>query len=236
MLKKIIFAISIIFLWTTGAAQQLFAQAEPLTYDRINFSVSAQQEVENDTINASLYVQREGNEAGKLADEVNAEITWAVELAKKSPAVKVQTMGYQTFPVYSKTRLSGWRVRQSISLETDDSSELSTLLGTLQSRLAIQSIYYSISHARRQKVEKQLIEEALAGFTERAKLVAAQLNRSDYRIVNLNISTQDQSQPRYRTNAPMMMAEKASVSPPSLEAGEQSLSVVVHGTIELQVK
>ena len=103
---------------STGIAQpeRVLAQ-QTLSYDRVNFSVSVNEEVENDTTTAVLYVQREGSEAGRLAGEVNKEINWALERAKEVPALKVQSEDYQTFPVYAKQTLTGWRVRQSISLE-----------------------------------------------------------------------------------------------------------------------
>lgn len=235
MLRKIIFAFLIINLWSACSGPQSFAAEQPLTYDRINFSVSVQEEVENDTVTAIVYVQREGSETGKLADEVNKEISWAVERAKEVPSVKVQTMDYQTFPVYSQQTLTGWRVRQSISMETEDAAALSELLGRLQQRLAIQAISYSISHERRQNVEQKLISEVLARFTQRAELVTSQLKRSDYRIVSLDINTGGGPEPHFRSSPQMLMAER-SVTPPALESGTQTLTVSVYGTIELQVQ
>jgi len=230
MLKKIVFVLMLMTLPSLSFAE------EPLTYDRINFSVTAQQEVENDTITAVLYAQREGSEADRLAAEVNKEITWAVERAKEVPVIKVESKDYRTLPIYAKQTLTGWRVRQSISLETQDAAALSTLLGQLQKRLAIQSIDYSISPDRRQTVEKQLIAEALSRFTERAKMITAQLNRPVFRIVNLDINAGGGHPVRPMARAPMMMAAEAPVSPPTLESGTNTLTVTAQGTIELQVR
>lgn len=209
---------------------------QPLTYDRVNFSVSANEEVKNDTVTAVLYAQREGSDSSSLAETVNKDITWAIEMARKVPAIKVQSKDYQTFPLYSKQTLTGWRVRQSISLETRDTKALSELLGQLQQRIAIQSISYSISPERRQEVEKQLISEALSQFKERADMVTKQLNRPDYRIVNLDINTGNGSPVYPMARGAMMMDEKASVSPPTLETGTNMLTVTVNGTIELKIQ
>lgn len=230
MLKKIVFGFMIMILPSLCGAEQ------PLTYDRVNFSVSVNEEVENDTVTAVLYAQREGSGAGALADMVNKDITWAVELAKKAPALKVQSGGYQTFPVYSKQTLTGWRVRQSIVLETRDPAALSELLGQLQQRIAIQSIAYSISPERRQAVEKQLISAALARFQERAEMITGQFKRPDFRIVNLDINTGGGPPVRPMGRGAMMMAAEAAPSPPTLEAGTDMVTVTVHGTIELQVR
>jgi len=230
MLKKILLVLMIMALPSISSAEQ------PLTYDRVNFSVSVTREVENDTVAAILYAQLEGSEARGLADKVNKDIAWAVELVKKAPNLKVQTEGYQTLPVYSKQRLSGWRVRQSMTLETQDPAALSELLGQLQQRLAIQSITYSISPKCRQTVEKQLVSEALTRFQERAAMVTEQFKRPDYRIVNLDINTGGGPPVYPMARNSMMMAAEASVSPPSLETGTDIVTVTVNGTIELQIR
>ena len=88
------------------------ADDTPLTYDRVQLSGSATSEVANDTLVAVLYVQREGQSAAPLAAEVNAAIAWGLEQARKAEGVKLQTLGYQTQPVYQNNRISGWRVRR----------------------------------------------------------------------------------------------------------------------------
>ena len=230
MFKKFMMVLIILSLPSIGSAKQ------PLTYDRVNFSVSVNEEVENDTVTAILYAQREGSDSGTLDDSVNKDITWAIELVKEVPDIKVQTRDYQTNPIYSKQTLTGWRVRQSISLETKEIKTLSGLLGKLQERIAIQSISYSISPERRQTVEDQLITEALSQFKSRANLVTRELNRPVYRIVNLDINTGNVPPAYPMARGAMMMAEKASVSPPALEAGTNTITVTVNGTIELQVQ
>ena len=230
MFKKFMMVLIILSLPSIGSAKQ------PLTYDRVNFSVSVNEEVENDTVTAILYAQREGSDSGTLDDSVNKDITWAIEHVKEVPDIKVQTRDYQTNPIYSKQTLTGWRVRQSISLETKEIKTLSGLLGKLQERIAIQSISYSISPERRQTVEDQLITEALSQFKSRANLVTRELNRPVYRIVNLDINTGNVPPAYPMARGAMMMAEKASVSPPALEAGTNTITVTVNGTIELQVQ
>ena len=236
MLKKIIYILLLMALPSVSMAQKDLLAQQPLTYDRINFSVSVNEEVQNDTLTAVLYAQREGSEAVGLADQVNKDITWAMEQIKEVPAIAVESQDYQTMPIYSKQTLTGWRVRQSISLESRDTTAMSTMLGRLQQRLAIQSIDYSISPEKRQIVEKGLIAEALTRFTERARMVTDQLNRPDFRIVNMDINTGGESPVRPMLRTTMMRAEEVSVSPPSLEAGTNAMTVTVHGTIELQVR
>ncbi len=125
-------------------ATPAIAHDAPPTYDRINFQVSATREVENDTLVATMYSERNGQQPSAMADEVNQIISWAVDLARKESAIKVQTLNYQQNPVYKNQTVSGWRVRQSIRLESADVTALSTLVGELQKRLAVASLRYLV--------------------------------------------------------------------------------------------
>ena len=210
----------------------LFAGETPPTYDRIDFSVSAGREVENDTLVAVLYAQREGNDTSRLADEVNRLITAAVRTAKQHPEVKVQTPAYRTSPIYSKEHISGWRVYQSIRLESTDAGAVSRLIGTLQKTLGLESVSYTLSPKSREQTETQLVREGIAAFKQRAQLISTEMGRSGYRLVQMAVNTSGIS-PR-----PFLMRETksmTSLSPaPALEAGTQRVEVTINGTIELQ--
>jgi predicted secreted protein len=204
------------------------------SYDRVQLSANASMQVENDTLSAQLYVQREGSELAQLADDVNLRISQAVERVKKLEGIELQTQGYQTYPVHQQQRMTGWRVRQNIRIESQDGAKLSQLLGELQPSLALESLQYNISPAKRDAAEEQLIGEAISTFQKRAALVTKQLGRSDYRLVEMNISTSGEPVQPVRMRAGVMAME-AAVAPPSLEAGSQTIRVDINGAIELQL-
>lgn len=216
-------------------AGPLIAGDAPIRYDQINLSAQASMEVDNDTLIAVLYAQQEGNDLGALSDQVNRQIRQAVEQAKQEQDVTLQTLGYQTSPIYQQQRLSGWRVRQSIRLESRQSGHLSQLLSRLQPTLALDTMSYAVSTERRQSVEEQLIEQAIDAFQKRAELVTARLGRKAYRLVEMSINTSGQSPQPMRMRASLMSMENA-VAAPSLEAGTQTLRVDINGRIELQLQ
>ncbi len=208
-----------------------WADDRPLTYDRINLSVSAGQEVDNDTLVSVLYAQEEGNDPSLLSQKVNQVVASAVDKAKRSPAIKVQTLDYNTSPIYRNKVLSGWRVRQSIRLESGNAAELSQLIGDLQQQLGVSSISYAISPERKQESETKLITQAIAAFRKRAQMITQEMGRSGYRLVNMNVNTSGIA-PRPR---PMRaMAMQADAAPPTLEAGSRRVEVNINGTIELK--
>lgn len=62
--KSIFFALPFLF-------SGILLADQPLTYDRINLSVSAGTEVENDMLVCVMYAQAEGNDASQLSQEIN---------------------------------------------------------------------------------------------------------------------------------------------------------------------
>ncbi|WP_260294318.1 SIMPL domain-containing protein [Sedimenticola hydrogenitrophicus] len=218
-----------LLLLLTLSTGQLLAD-EPPTYDRINLTVSAAEEVDNDTLSATLFVQHEGSDPAELGARVNRTMRQAVETAKQQPGIKVQTLDYQTSPVYRSNTLSGWRVRQSLRLEGRDAAAISELMGKLQPALGIGGISYGISPQRREQIEERLIRQALQRFRTRAELISQAMGHNRYRLVQMNIS-QDGAGPRpYPLQAMTLRAETA----PTLEAGSQRLEVQINGTIELR--
>jgi predicted secreted protein len=208
---------------------------ENKTYDQVNLSAKASMEVENDTLIAILYAQKEGNDLSALTNSVNQQISTALEKAKQTDGIKVQTLGYQTSPIYQQKRLSGWRVKQSLRLESRHSQRLSELVSQLQASLALDSISYAVSDQRQKEIEEKLIGEAIGEFQHRAKMVTIKLGHKTYRLVDLTINTGDQPIRPKRMRASMMSMERA-VSAPALEAGTQTMQVSVNGRIELQIE
>jgi predicted secreted protein len=218
-----------------GFAPWAAAKDAQQSYDQINLSASASSEVDNDILTATLYYQKEGSDTAALSDEVNKNIAAAVKQAKQATGVKVQTLAYRSDPVYRQEKLWGWRVRQSIRLESNDVASLGALIGRLQANLALESIGYAISPEKQKAAEEKLIVEALDAFQKRAELVTRQLGRSKYRLVQVNVNTSDAPVRPVMMRASGMMAMEAASAPPALEAGTRSVQVTVNGTIELQL-
>lgn len=209
--------------------------AEETNYDRISFAVSAEKEVENDVLTATLFASQTGQNTAELSDTVNKDISWAMDIAQQEDKIESRTLGYTTNPVYKNGRVDGWQVRQNIELKSKDSKALSGMLGQLQQKLRVQSIAYSISTEVRQSTEETLISEALASFKNRAAQVQANMERSEYRVVQLDIQTDGSfPQPMFRSaRAEGMMMSGAAPAAPDLEAGKQKVKVSVNAQIEL---
>jgi len=216
-----------------GGAMLTAAAQESIFYDQISLTATAEREIDNDELVAVVYAQAQAERQVQAADQVNTDIRWALERAESTRGVSAQTLQYNSFPVYSDNRrIIGWQARQSLRLESRDSDRLGELVGDLQSRVAVESISYQVSREAREAADDELIAEALATFNRRAQLVAEELGRPGFRIVRLDINTGARmpSPIAYR-NAMADTLEAAAA--PALEAGTQTVSVSVVGTVEL---
>ena len=200
----------------------------------VELSARASGAVTNDLANAMVYAEHTAPTPQAAAAEVNQRLAAAFEAAKKHPAIKAQNADVSTFPVYnsSGSKLSGWRMRAGIALESSDMPALASLLGELQQTLSVGNLTLRPAPHTYDAAADATATEAIAAFQTRAKNVAAALG-SDYRIKTLSIDygSGPYIQPPF-LRARALSAESSSVDMP-VEAGASTITVTVSGSIEL---
>lgn len=215
----------------------LAQQNDPLNYNLISLQAEASQNISNDEMHATLYIEKSNKQPAQLATEINQLMNSAVTIAKKYPSVKFETGTQSTYPIYDNDnrKLKEWRSRAQVRLESADFKATSQLIAELQSNFQTQSINFSVSNAKRQKVENELIIQASKNFQQRAQSLAQAWNKPSYQLVNLNINTNNFSHQPVMPRAAMMKASMADAVPEQeMAAGESSLNVVVNGSIQLK--
>jgi predicted secreted protein len=198
----------------------------------IDFSVEASRPAVNDMGRATVYAEVSGSNPAELARQVNSAISAALEKAKAYEKVRTQSGNTQTRPVYGKDgRITGWRIRSELLLESRDMMALSELLGRAQeSSLAIGQVAVVPSPETQKKAEDEATLEALAAFQAKAKLIADAMKKT-YRIRQMNISSGPPPDRPVMLRAARMAAMEAAPAP--IEAGESRVSVTISGQIEL---
>lgn len=225
---------ALITLATLAALQSAAAvAADPPAPPTVELSAEAGGPAANDLAVAVLYAERSGTSAPAVAREVNRDISAALELARTHGAVKVQSGNVSTWPVYGKDgqgRITAWRMRSELRLESTDTAAMSELVGKLQESLALAHLTMEPAPETRRKAVADVTVDALRAFETRAKLIADTLGRR-YRIAQLSVGDHGlQPPPMPRMRAGVMAAEAA---PAPLEGGESRVSVQVSGRIEL---
>lgn len=201
-------------------------------YDQITLSITSETRAPRDLLIANLYARSEGPSLEAGTADVNRSIAAALETARKTSEVIVQTEEYQTEPSYQNQKPSGWVVQQTIRLESRQPERLTRLLGELQKSLKLASIDYAVAPETRKAAEDRLISEGLKAFQSRAERVTHDLGRTRYRIIKIDVGS---NPPPFRTRQSMLRAMATETSPaPQIEAGETNLSISIQGTIELQ--
>jgi predicted secreted protein len=222
-------------LLAAAAAPRAGAQDEPTPTPkrRVEFQVERTREVANDLVTATLRVTHDDADPARLANRVNGDVAWAVELARKQNGVSVESGAYYTNPIREKERITGWTASQELVLTTRDTPTLTRLVAQLQEHLQLTSLQFSVSLERRRGVEDELIAEALAAYTKRAELIRHELGASSHELVYLSVNTSGANPPVPMRLSEIGYASASKMAEPSLEAGTSTLSVAVSATIEL---
>ena len=198
----------------------------------VELSAEASRPAVNDLVRATAFAEANGTTPGELSRQINQQIAEALKTAKAYPAVRTQSSGTTTYPVYAKGgKIESWRMRSELALESGDTAAVSELLGKLQASLGVSNLQLQPSAETRRKVESEAMIDAIAAFKGRAKVIADALGMG-YRIKQLTVSTSGRIvQPLYRGVAKTMAMDAA---PMPVEAGESQVSATVSGQIEVE--
>lgn len=207
-----------------------WASAEALTYNRVDFQVEAAREVANDLLTATMTVDVQDKQPGRVSQQLNATLNAALKDAAAFKSVKSRSGNQQTFPVYGRdNQVDGWRGHGEIRIESQDFKAAGELIMKLQSSMQVGGVQFSISPASRAQLEEELVAEAIKAFQARADAVRSAMGAKSYKTVHMSINS---GMPNYPM--PMMRAAKASssISAPEFAGGESRLTVQINGTIE----
>jgi predicted secreted protein len=197
----------------------------------IDLSAEASRAAPNDMARATAYVEAGDASPAELAKRVNGAIAAALQTAKSYPAVKTRSGGTSTYPNHGKDgRITGWRMRSELLLESRDMTALSELIGKLQTNLAVGNLMLMPAPETRKKAEDDAMLDAIAAFQSKAKLAAGALGKP-YRVRQLNIG--QAGQPPVVAFVRSARVGAAEAAPAPIEAGESNVSVSVSGQIEL---
>lgn len=201
-------------------------------YNVVELRAEAQREVQNDLLNAVLYVEINDSSPSALAGSINKSVNEALRVAKDYHGVKARSGSNQVYPVYSKDNtLQGWRGRAEIRIESRDFEAASALVGKLQATMQIASLNFSVAPESRKTVEDELMVEAIKAFKARAEIAKGALGGRDYKLLHVSIASGTSGpQPRY---ALARAAPAPEVAAPNFEAGTSQITVTASGSIEV---
>jgi len=229
-------------LWFLGLAPVLQAQnqlnlGELQTGQLVlNLSVTEQQQVEQDTLNAYLVFMVQGRNKTALQDEVNAAMQKALALLRDYPSINSSTSYYQVYVVQNArpTRTDVTdpviRAQQGVNLVSTDSATVLELTGQLQAAgFVLNSLHYSLSADAHERIAGELLAVALTKLQVRADGAAITLGKKRADLVEVSMDgSPNFMQMRQRGGMESFaMAADAGFNAPVAEPGETTISVSV---------
>ncbi len=209
--------------------------ADELHYNQISLRAEASQEVARDKMIVTLYTESQDADPAKLAAEITTTINKALGQAREVKAVTLRQGSRNSYPIYDNKnqKITGWRERAELRLESSDFPALSKLTGELLNTLKMQNMDFAIADATRKASEDALLKDAVAAFKARAQLATDALGGKSYKIVNLNFNTNGYP-PAYARGGMMMKASMMDSAPtPEVEAGTSQVTMSADGVIEV---
>jgi predicted secreted protein len=201
-------------------------------YNVVELRAEAQREVQNDLLQAVLYVEMSDASPAALASAINKSVNESLRAAKDHPAVKARSGSNQVYPVYSKDNtLQGWRGRAEIRIESRDFEAASAVIGKLQATMQLASLNFSVAPESRNAAEDELLVEAIKAFKARAELAKGALGGRNYKLIRVSVASGYRGpQPRF---AMARAASAPEVTAPNLEAGTSQITVTASGAVEV---
>ena len=201
----------------------------------LTLEASAEREVLQDQGRLALFIERQADRAPDAARDVNAALDKVRKLAKQQPELTVKSGYYSTYPVYAKDKISAYRVRGELIVESGNLDALSAFSGAAQPDMQVAGLDFSVSPALGRKVRAELMQEAADAFAAKAQAAAKAFGFAGYSYKELQLQDEGNVMP-IRPMA-MVRAGMASMSADSgvpVEAGKERIAVRVQGTIELK--
>jgi predicted secreted protein len=238
-MKRMLIALGAALLAAGALAQSPPVAQQPPAGTILLMTGAAELEVANDEALASFFYEAQDADLSKAQGLVNQRVADGTAALKRAdPRGQVETTGYSSYPVYSsgsQRSIVGWRVRQGVTLRTENLVALPRTVSSVQSFLALGGIDFRLSRAARDKVDAQLIQLATANLNARLASAAAALGAAParLRLEEVNFGGRDGGpQPLAMRQAPMLSSE-ANPPPPAFEAGRSVERLTVSGKARL---
>jgi predicted secreted protein len=223
---------------TAVATLPAHADTDAPRYNQISLRAEVNQEVQRDLMLVTLYTEAQDTDPAKLAAQITETLNKGLAQARQAKDVKIRQGNRNSYPIYDDKgqKITGWRERAELRLESTDFATLSRLTGELLGDLKMGGMDFSISPPARKASEDTLLKDAVTAFKARAQLVTEALGGSGYKLVNLNLNTSGYPQPYLRAPTMMMKAAREDAAPtPDIEAGTSQVSVAADGVIEVAI-
>jgi predicted secreted protein len=190
-----------------------------------------------DVVDITLFYEQEASDPSALTSTLNQRADAALQKAKGVNGVTARTGSFSIYPSTDRDgRISAWRGRTEVVLESHDFAAASKLAGQMASIMQVGNVQFSLSPEAQRSAEQKLTGEAIKSFREQAASSAQAFGYSGYSIREVNVG-HNGVMPR-----PMMMmmsaramgADAKASAPVPIEGGTSTVTVNVSGSVQMK--
>jgi predicted secreted protein len=224
--------------WVAGWVPLSSASAETAAPQNVvSFQTSAATEVTKDTLTITLQALREGADAGAVQAGLKQALDNALTDARRQAlpeAMEVRTGAFHVSPRYGREgRITGWQGSAELVLEGRDVGRVAAAAGRLTG-LTVTASSFSMSRGLRERMESELVADAIRRFRARAEEMARQFGFAGYALREVQVQGVEVEAAR-----PVLMMRAAARdmavadAPVPTEAGKGVLTATVQGSVVL---
>jgi predicted secreted protein len=201
----------------------------------LSLDARATTDVPTDVVHLTLAAEQEGADPTAISTALSQKAKDVIAQAKRTTGVDAESGGFTIYPSNDKNgRISAWRGRAEVKLESKDFTAVSKLAGQLSNQMQVQNIAFSLSREAREAVETKLIEQAIASFREKAQQTTKLFGYGSYTIRSVNVGRAGEVSPMPRGGMYMAKAMAADAAPPvPVEGGKTQVTVTVSGSVQM---
>jgi predicted secreted protein len=216
-----------------AVAQTADARVQPAGV--LTLSAQASAEVPQDVVTITLFYEQEANDPASLTTTLNQRADAALQKARGVPGVTASSGQFSIFPSTDRDgRISAWRGRTEVVLESHDFTAAAKLAGDISSVMQVGNVQFSLSPEAQRAAEQKLSGQAIASFRDQALSAARAFGYSSYSIRDVNVG-HGFMQPRPVMMAARAMSADAKVAQPvPLEGGTSTVTVNVSGSVQMK--
>jgi len=205
-------------------------------YNQVALRAEVSQNIAHDEMQVTLFSEAQDVDPAKLASLISKTLNAAVVKAREVKPVRVSLGNRNSYPVYDDKgqKITAWRERAELRLESSDFAALSQLTAELLDSLKMGGMSFSMAANTRKEAEDILLKEVIKAFNARATLVSEAMGGKGFRLISLNLNSGGFHRPMpMRMEAMKGMAMADAAPSQEIEAGSSAVTVNADGVIEV---
>lgn len=201
----------------------------------LSLNAQASAEVPQDEVEITLFYEQEASEPSALTSTLNERADAALQKARGVTGVTARSGAFSIFPSTDRDgRISTWRGRTEVVLESRDFAAASKLAGQMASIMQVGNVRFSLSPEAQRAAEQRLSGEAIKSFREQAASSSQAFGFSGYSIREVNVNHSGVMPRPMMMMSAHAMGANATNAPMPLEGGTSTVTVNVSGSVQMK--